>query len=680
MKKSNRLCLVLFALALLTGCQTEPPVTAPDPPAAVTTAAPTTTAPETTAPETTIPENRIPISKKNLKHTDIGLRPAQITSSNRLVAEGEPGKTTTYIYAYGEGTATLSFTDCFGHTASCDVTVSGKEIILTPHLTEDDFIEATLDYGANGFDSADDTAAIQAAIDQARPGETVYLYPGIYTVDTLVMRDGVTLEMYTTMTDATAGFTDKLARQTKQGEITVLSGVRIMNNNKNQPGAEGSSNFIIRGGVLDQKETSKGAIIFGKADGVLMENVILKDIKNNHAIQLTGCTNTTLRNCMFAGYTWGGTFTREVVQVEASHPGATGTADTAPLTFSEGEYYYCENIEISHCYFGKSDECGVPLMAIGHHGHQGPATVTGFRITDNVFDEMLYAGIRYANIVDAEISGNTFISTAAYPNIKHESANTPACIIIYSPSSATTYTSVVTGQKITHAAAVEQSGTHDLRITGNTFNIGAGADKRIIHVVGTSNTPGLAYQSGLTRQNAYNTAPYSLSGYVSCTNCVDGVIFADNTINFAGAPTYSNYCFYFQHVLGLTMENNTVNTPDGLTFSVANQDIVGLRAIASVIGTHTNGYAISTGSRGQVTLGGERAVTLTAAGQYTVKITLEGDGQLAISDDDHGSGTLTPAAADGYTFAGWYDTDGQPLGSTLKVTKNMTITARFAAK
>ena len=54
-----------------------------------------------------------------------------------------------------------------------------------------------------------------------------------------------------------------------------------MNNGQHQPGAEGSSNFTIRGGVLDQKDTARGAIIFGCADGVLMENVILKDVKNN---------------------------------------------------------------------------------------------------------------------------------------------------------------------------------------------------------------------------------------------------------------------------------------------------------------------------------------------------------------------------------------------------------------
>lgn len=670
-----RLTLVLLVI-LLTGCNVQEAPPSDTMPTPDTTAA-VTTAPETTAPETTISANRIPTAKKNLKHTDAGLRPFTITSSNRIVAEGEPGERVTYIYGYADGTATLSFTDCFGHTASCDVTVSGEEITLTPHPPAEDFIEAALDCGANGYDTGDDTAAIQRAIDSAKPGETVYLYPGIYVVDTLVMRDGVTLEMYTTMTDATEGFTDKLARQTQKGEITVLSGVRIMNNGKNQPGAEGSSNFTIRGGVLDQKETSKGAIIFGRADGVLMENVILKDIKNNHAVQLTGCTNTSLRNCMFAGYTWGGTFTREVIQVEASHPGATGSAATAPLTFHAGEYYYCENIEITHCYFGKSDECGAPLMAIGHHGHQGPATVTGFRITDNVFDEMLYAGIRYANIVDTEISGNTFISTAAYLNIKDNQAKTPACIIIYSPGSATTYTSEVNGKSINHSAVAEQSGTHNLRITGNTFRIGADADKRIIHVTGTGYIPGLIFQTGLQRQAFYNTEAYPLNGYVSSVNFVEDVVFAENTITFEGKPAYEGYFLFFQQVRGLTVERNTVNLPEGVSFSNASRDIPGLKTAACTTGRFTEDYAIFTGPKGMVMLGD---VKLTSLGTKTVKIKIDGDGHLDIADDNRGNGSMTPVAAEGSVFSGWFDASGKQITGELRVKENVTITAKFTAK
>ncbi|MBQ9081001.1 MAG: hypothetical protein IJY27_08030 [Clostridia bacterium] len=638
-----------------------------------------TSTPDTTtsASETTASAFRRPVAQKLIKHTELGIAPYIIVNGDRNIAEAETGNTGSKIYAYSDGTTTITFEDCFGHKASADVTVKGDQLEVTLHPTTDEFIEVTLDYGANGRDSASDQDAIQRAIDEAKPGDTVYIYPGIYNVELLVMREGITLEMFTTMTDAHEGFTSKLASDTRQGKITVLSGVRIMNNGNKQPGREGSSNFTIRGGVLDMKETTRGAIIFGKADNVLLENVILKDMKNNHSIQLTGCTNTTVRNCMFAGYTWGDTFTREVLQVEVSTPGATGAVPNSPLQFSEGEYYYCENIEISHCYFGKSDECGAPLMAIGHHSQAGDATVTGFRIIDNVFDEVLYAGIRYCNLVDTEISGNTFISTSKYKNVEHADATNPAFIVIYSSTATTTYTSVVNGQKITQATSSEQAGTHNMRIENNTFSLGEGSDKKIIYVTGNGSVPGVVFQSGLIRQQFYNTQAYNYAGYSYRSNCIEGLVFANNTITVEGKLTYSNYLMYFQQVLGLTYENNTVNLPAGVSFTGNSENVLGLNTRGCVMGKHTDKYTIATGTQGTVMLGG---TVMSATGKYTVTIKLDGDGYLAISDDGRGNATMTPTPAEGYSFDGFYDASGAKTGTSLSVTGNMTLTARFVKK
>ncbi|MBQ3126375.1 MAG: hypothetical protein IJC15_04825, partial [Clostridia bacterium] len=650
------------------------PAAAVDSPPAVveTTALPeTTAAPET---EVIIPANRIPTVKGSIKHAEAGLRPFTVISSDRLVAEGEASKFSTYIYGYSDGTATLTFTDCFGHTATCDVTVRGEEITLTPHKPAEDFIEVTLDYGANGYDIADDTAAIQKALDAAKPGETVYLYPGTYVTGRLVMREGVTLEMYTAMTDATAGLTDELAKQIGRGEITVLSGAKIMNNAYNQPGAEGTSGFTIRGGAITP---AAGSLIFTCADSVLLENIILTESGNSHTIQLAGCTATTLRNCLFAGYKMSSTFTREVVQIEAARPNAIGEPPNAPLTFEEGEFHYCKAIEIDHCYFGKSDKTGAPLIAIGHHGQHGDANVTGLRVTNTVFDEMLYAGIRFANIVDVEISGNTFISTAAYPNVNHAQAANPACISIYSPSSATTYTSVVSGQKITHATVEEQSGTHNLRISDNTFHFGEGADKRILHMVGTGYQPGLIYHSGTLRQKAYNTAAYRLYGYAASTNFIDDVTFTGNTIRFDGQPTYRDHFFYVQMLNRLTVEGNTVEAPAEVTFSSESRELNGFR----ILGRESEDYIISTGPRGNILLKApDGTITMKARQSFTVKIKAEAGGHLLFSDDGEGNGIITPVPDDGFVFAGLYTPDGSRITEDYTITAAVTLTARFTAK
>lgn len=697
MRKLKRaLCLCLAALLLsaaLVACQTpgQGEQTTTDtpgshaPPQSTDKPGETSTTPaeETTAPDTTEISHGSPIGNTVVGWESLGLMPHEAVSDNRAVAEVRANGEGVMIVGYIDGAAGVTVRDCFGHTASIDVTVAGREISAVPHATTDSFIEARTQFGAKGNGVSDDTKAIQAALDSAKPGGTVYLYPGIYVADHLVMPEGVTLEMYTTMTDATTGYTDELARQVRAGKLTVLRGARIMNNSYHQPGAEGSSHFTVRGGVMDMLETEKGAIIFACADGALLENVIFKDIKNNHAIQYTGCKNSAIRNCMFAGYTWGGTFTREVVQIEVTTPGATGAAATAPLTFAQGEYNYSENVEISHCYFGKSDRCGVPLMAIGHHSQTGKATVTGFKICDNVFDGMLYAAIRYNGIVDTEISGNTFISYAKYANVSDASATTPAFIILYTSTAATKYTSIVNGKSITHAEAYEQAGIHGMSITRNTFNIPQGSDKRVFDISGGTNTPGLRFASGILRQDAYNTAPYSYNGYVSVNNYMENISFTDNTINVTGAPKYSDYLMYAQRVFGMQVSGNTLSLADGVSFSRADEGVTGLFLRGCVMGTCPDKYLLNAKSGFELRLAdtaGGSVAKLSPRGSYSVTVRIEGQGRLIFDTENRGAATLIPVPCDGYVADGWYGADNVRLDTDAALTSSVTIVYRFTKK
>ena len=621
-----------------------------------------------------------PVGNAAVYNQALGLSAYEVVSDNPAVAEALATTAGVRVIGYLDGAAHIAVTDCYGHTASIDVSVSGNTVTATPTPTADRFIEARTHFGAKGDGVTDDTAAIQAALNSAKPGETVYVYPGIYIVDHLCMPEGVTLELFTTMTDATQGFTDELARQTRNGELTVLRGVRIMNNYYHQPGAEGSSHFTVRGGVLDMQETTKGAVIFACADGALLENVIFKDMKNNHAIQYTGCKNSAIRNCMFAGYTWGGTFTREVVQIEVSTPGATGTAATAPLTFEEGEFNYSENIEISHCYFGKSDRCGVPLMAIGHHSQAGAATVTGFRIKDNVFDGMLYAGIRYNGIVDTEISGNTFNAYAEYSNVNDASATTPAFIVLYSSSASTSYTSITGGRRVLHADVTEQAGIHGMNITGNTFNIPEGSDKKVIHVTGTTYTPGMIYKSGLIRQDAYNTQTYTYSGYTAVSNYIEGVRFCDNVINVTGSPAYSGQFIYFQSVLGLEVSGNRLNLADGVSFSHSTDGVPGLVTRGCTYGSGPDKYVITTAADRNIALtaaDGKVEVQLIPRAAFNITLAVEGQGRLTFNIQKSGRATVTPVAAEGYVADGWYTVDGRAVGGAETLTGATTMIFRF---
>lgn len=683
MKKFRLLPLLLATLTLLAACSTPtPPVTddtTPGDDIPVETTPAQTSPAETTPAETTRDPLLKPTAKGRVKNSEFGLRPHKVVCSDPALLEFEAGAVVSNLYGYADGTVTLDIEDCFGHKASATVTVTGDTITVRATPCTESFIEAG-QFGAVPGDSIDDTKAIQAAIDAAKPGDTVYIYPGIYVVDHLCMKTGVTLEMYTTMTDAHTGFTKELASQVNRGLVTVLSGVRIMNTPFKTPGRDGYSDFTVRGGVLDMKGTTKGAIIFGKANNVVLENVILKDMKNNHAIQLTGCTNTTVRNCMFAGYTWGGTFTREVLQVEPSTPGATGAVPNSPIQFEEGEFNYGENIEISHCYFGKSDKYGAPLMAIGHHSQAGTANVTGFYIRDNIFDEVLYASIRYCNLVDTEITGNTFISTSKYMNVDHDDAKTPAHIVLYSSTSTTKYTGINSGKSVTVATPQAQSGIHNMKIEGNTFRVGKGSDKRIIYATGSDHTPGLFYEGNLLRQASYDDPKATaFNGYTVCSNYMENIDFVNNTIDIEGQPTYTNFLMYFYRIRGLEVSGNKINYGSA-KFSTDAEGIVGLSTRGCTMGDHPDQYVIMTGKQGDVTFkGGAKDISLVASGSFAVNIAVEG-GRLEMDSDGNGNATVTPIPDEGYKFEGWQYADGKAVGDKLVVSAGTKLVAKFVKK
>ncbi len=446
------------------------------------------------------------------------------------------------INLYNAGTMSVTGNDCFGNTASFTITVNNDFTyniqVLKP--TNDFFEVNQFRYDDNGK-SHTDHDMIQAAIDAAntkytttKTMQTVFVYPAKYTVSNLVMKEGVILDMYTTMQTATNGFSTQLASDVANYRCAVLIGGRIMNAPNQTSGYKGYGNFIIRGGVLDMNGKGTCFMILGCADNVIIENVVFKDIYNNHAVQLTACTNTIMRNCMFAGFRLGNTFTREVVQVEHAASGSTGSTNNGnipPLTFDDNDPRFSENVTIDKCYFGKSDEYGAPWMAIGHHSGSNVvkhANVTTLNITNNVFDDCIYAGIRYNSVTGLTISGNKFITT---------SANN------YSVYSSNITTGVPTSNNVAsmiifyHRSATYDTGMQNLKIENNTFDMGTGVDRRVVYFA--SNT-------------SYN----------------ETVVMQDNFINFNGSPTYNDYHVRLTDIVNLTYKNNIVTKPISVAFSV----------------------------------------------------------------------------------------------------------------
>ncbi len=651
---------------------------------------------EVDAPETSQPEST--------ETTAISVTPSTVTVENPgwgfpsyaieiadeslLTAELDKPSGNITITSQKMGETEVKVLDCFGHEAIVDVKIAADgSITYEANPCTEEFISAAK-YGVIGSKTStglpDQSSKLQMVIDKVAKdgGGTIFLYPGFYNIKLLTMRDGVTLKMYSGFTDAREGYTDELAKMVKKGEVTVLLVTRIINTEYNKYANDGSSNFTLSGGVIDNNHSTQSTLLFGLSKNIVIENMIFKDIKNNHVIQVTGCENVTIRNCIFAGFEWGGTFTRETIQIEQSHPGAHGgNIETTPIRFYAGDIHGCKDVTIDSCYFGPSDELPSAHIAIGHHGTAHEAVCDGFKITNNVFDRPTYAGIRFANIVDVEITGNTFIADKDSNKLCDETD--PAFIILYSNSSNVTYENIVDGKKVTKAQAFEQSGTHNVNISSNTFTVGKGSDKKILLATGTTTVPGALYKDNILRQDSYDSKTYSLSGYFKATNFIGNINFTDNVVKYDGQPGFKTYAFRFQNVYGMKFLNNTLDFIS-CSFSRNDNGISGLSATAVHEGEKANTFVIQSRATSKYIIlthkdGGEAKLIFATTDAHNI-IAGEG-GHIEMSNDNKGNVIVTVIADEGYVFDGW-TTDSGAFTDTgnVKIGKKTTFTVNFKKK
>ena len=623
----------------------------------------------TTAPETERVINTEPKQTAVVPNPNWGF-PAhdiQVLDETVVTAELDKSMGNVVVTSYNPGETEVHVLDCFGHKAIVKVSVADDaecSITYEANPCEEEFINAAkfgVVPGGSPNNLPDQASKLQMVIDKVwkQGGGTVFLYPGFYNISVITMRDGVTLKMYSGFTDAREGYTADLAEKVKKGEVTVLVLARVLNTKMKEFGRNGSSNFTLSGGVIDNNHSQQSTLLFGLSKGITVENMIFKDIKNNHVIQITGCDDVTVRNCIFAGFEWGDTFTRETIQVEQSHPGAhSGDHANAPVRFEQGEIFGCENITIDSCYFGPSDELPGPHIAIGHHGTAHEAVVDGFKITNNVFDRPTYSAIRFANIVDVEITGNTFIATD--DSNKFCSETDPAFIILYSNTSTLTYNNIVDGRKITYALSGEQSGTHNVNISDNEFLVEKDSDKRVLIVNGTTMNPGGTFNSSVLRQETYDSKPYYLTGYFKSTNYFGNINFCNNKVTYEGQPTVSDYIFKLYRVFGYKFENNDIKL-SGCTFKRSAEGVSGLYMQGCYLGEKAETYTFKSAAVSNyiaITQPDGRETRLIFTAQNTHKIIAAEGGRIELSKDIKGNIFVHVIPNDGYTFTGWQTAEG----------------------
>lgn len=651
--------LLVFSLLIFSSCEKDPSNIPED-----------TSTSESTSVKIDYSQMKL-IATGRALNKELGMMVASCTNSDPYVVDVEITRTAILLSGYTPGTSELVITDYFGRTAKVTATVTeGKRSIdLDIQPCNDSFIEVS-QYGAKG-NGSDDTKAFQKAIDEAKPGDVIHVYPGLYKLSTIQIKSGVTLKLYTEMTDAKQGLTEEMANAIKSNKYAVILEASFLNNDTKISSDNAASNFSIIGGVFDCNHTSKG-LTFGRGDNIRLENIIFKDMFNNHVIQITGCTNTVIENCMFVGFECGDAFTREVVQIEPSHSGA------GALKFEEGEFYYCENITINNCYFGESDELGAPLMAIGHHWYNGEANVSGFKITNNVFNECLYAAIRYNSLVDTEISGNTFISSSKYMNAtQYTETTTPAFILLYHPTSSTKYTSI-SGVNVTRTVHQAQEGFDNLKIENNTFTLEQGSDKRILYIINSSITPGASFTSE-KMQDSYNSAIYEYSGYVIHKNYAKNVSFSGNTININGQPAYTNYYIKLTSIYDLKFENNKINRASGVNFSFTSPGYDNGQQVSSIDTKEKTAYTLHVKSTDKtVTINfGDKSFKITTNFGGTITLNKGAGGTISCETDKDGNLIVNIIPSQGYKLGTFTDSSSKTPASAVTLKAGTTFNITF---
>jgi len=233
------------------------------------------------------------------------------------------------------------------------------------------------DYGAKGNNSADDSSAIQNALDFAhtQSGGTVYIPKGTYLIN-----QGLVIYAQTTL------LLEKNTVIKRNANITYM----IINGLTDVNGYDGESNITIDGGVWEGNApnfpTNVTPIAFGHCRNIIIQNLKVRGVYAWHNIELNSTFNGLITNCVLEGMQETAS-TREIIQLDLAGTGGAfpwyGNYDNTP----------CKKIIIE-----KNTLQNGKCAGIGSHSNRPNTTHTDITIRDNYFynlDEEAIMGDNY---------------------------------------------------------------------------------------------------------------------------------------------------------------------------------------------------------------------------------------------------------------------------------------------
>lgn len=241
-------------------------------------------------------------------------------------------------------------------------------------------------FGAVGNGTADDTAAIQLALNESG---LILFSPGKTYKTTAVLR--VYADTVLDLNGGTISCTGKHMFFNFLGDSTFT-------------GYSGNGNITIRNGTL-----IGGAISFGHAENVLLENVMFQNSLNDHFLEICACKNYRIRGCSFIGMQYLTTSVMEYINIDPCARSPFPWLDDASSAFYDGTVN--DGIFIDGCRFSiGTGDYAYGFNAIGVHASDGNAH-KNISITGNEISGYTGCGIRLNNM-DGVLVDDNAISTA----------------------------------------------------------------------------------------------------------------------------------------------------------------------------------------------------------------------------------------------------------------------------
>lgn len=222
----------------------------------------------------------------------------------------------------------------------------------------------------------DDTKALQACIDEAKDGGTVYFPDGTYLISAALIFYSY---QHLKLSDNAV-----ILRSDKSDPITKYL---LASYSEPEWGAyEGTHDVVISGGIFDGNKNLDECITLVNTvhcSNITIENCRFRHCAHWHCIEINGTQNTTVQNCIFDGPSYtvkSDILFNEQIQLDMSRHGSYGpvyNCDGTLIDFKSDDTV-CRNITIRNNIF-KCD--GFP--GIGHHGDIDHHDII---IENNIFD------------------------------------------------------------------------------------------------------------------------------------------------------------------------------------------------------------------------------------------------------------------------------------------------------